>query len=94
MQIPRFACAQPNSLTIFQIFEQSQLAEEIGAAIHITPNADSILRRLGVRHEEKGAVKLLQVCFAKQNHVLNTMTFLCMTDALLRLQVQPTQRHP
>ena len=54
-------CALAQSAdTGVQIFEQSQLAEEVGAAIHITPNANSILQRLGVRQEEKGAVKLLQ----------------------------------
>lgn len=63
-------CPWPDLLMGFQIFEQSELAEEIGAAIHITPNADSILRRLDVRHEEKGAVKLLQVCSSKRDHML------------------------
>lgn len=44
-----------------QIYEQSQLANEIGAAIHIVPNANSTLRRMGINHEERGAIKLLQV---------------------------------
>lgn len=44
-----------------QIYEQSQLANEIGAAIHITPNANSILSQLGIDHEEQGGTRLRQV---------------------------------
>ncbi|KAK5047454.1 hypothetical protein LTR84_006550 [Exophiala bonariae] len=43
-----------------QVFEQSQLAEEAGAAIHMSPNANGILLSLGVNVEERGATKLLQ----------------------------------
>ncbi|KAL3462042.1 hypothetical protein BJX64DRAFT_277459 [Aspergillus heterothallicus] len=38
-----------------QIFEQSQLATETGAAIHLAPNANGLLRRLGIFAEEFGA---------------------------------------
>ncbi|ESZ95992.1 hypothetical protein SBOR_3612 [Sclerotinia borealis F-4128] len=37
------------------IFEQSQFASEYGAAIHIQPNSNGILRRLGIFLEESGA---------------------------------------
>lgn len=37
------------------IFEQSQFASEYGAAIHIQPNANGILRRLNIFLEESGA---------------------------------------
>ncbi|KAL2812178.1 hypothetical protein BJX63DRAFT_397188 [Aspergillus granulosus] len=37
------------------IFEQSQLATETGAAIHLAPNANGLLRRLGIFAEEFGA---------------------------------------
>ncbi|KAF5872860.1 putative fad binding domain protein [Botrytis fragariae] len=40
------------------IFEQSQFASEYGAAIHIQPNSNGILRRLGVFLEESGANSL------------------------------------
>ncbi|TGO91235.1 hypothetical protein BPOR_0034g00020 [Botrytis porri] len=40
------------------IFEQTQFASEYGAAIHIQPNANGILRRLGVFLEESGANSL------------------------------------
>ncbi|KAM0170640.1 hypothetical protein ACHAPF_008832 [Botrytis cinerea] len=40
------------------IFEQSQFASEYGAAIHIQPNANGILKRLGVFLEESGANSL------------------------------------
>ncbi|KAJ5218220.1 uncharacterized protein N7498_000319 [Penicillium cinerascens] len=45
------------------IYERSQLANEIGAAIHITPNANSILSQLGVDHEEQGGTRLEQIRF-------------------------------
>jgi len=37
------------------IFEQSQLASELGAAIHLQPNSNGILRRLGIYAEKFGA---------------------------------------
>ena len=44
-----------------QIFEQSRFANETGAAIHLAPNANGILRRLGVFAEDTGANLLNQV---------------------------------
>ena len=44
-----------------QIFEQSRLADEVGAAIHTTPNATSILERLGVDPRKSGAVPIKRV---------------------------------
>ncbi|TQB74994.1 hypothetical protein MPDQ_003790 [Monascus purpureus] len=38
-----------------QVFEQSALATETGAALHIPPNANGILRRLGIFADEFGA---------------------------------------
>ncbi|KAL3472366.1 hypothetical protein BJX99DRAFT_272971 [Aspergillus californicus] len=38
-----------------RIFEQSQLATETGAAIHLAPNANGLLRRLGIFAEKFGA---------------------------------------
>lgn len=40
-----------------EVFEQSRLAQETGAAIHLAPNANGLLRRLGLRPEEHGAVE-------------------------------------
>lgn len=37
------------------IFEQSRFASEAGAAIHLAPNSNGILRRLGIFAEESGA---------------------------------------
>lgn len=37
------------------ILEQSRFATEAGAAIHLAPNANGILRRLGIFAEERGA---------------------------------------
>lgn len=39
-----------------KIFEQSRFAEELGAAIHLAPNSNSILRRLGIFAERFGSV--------------------------------------
>ena len=38
-----------------KIFEQSRMASEIGAAICVFPNADSILKRMGVDVRDCGA---------------------------------------
>ncbi|EAW22075.1 putative salicylate hydroxylase [Aspergillus fischeri NRRL 181] len=38
-----------------QIFEQSQLAVETGAALHLAPNANGILKRLGIDAQQLGA---------------------------------------
>jgi 2-polyprenyl-6-methoxyphenol hydroxylase-like FAD-dependent oxidoreductase len=45
-----------------EIFEQSRFANEIGAAIHMTPNATGILKQIGVDPRDSGAVHLDQVC--------------------------------
>jgi 2-polyprenyl-6-methoxyphenol hydroxylase-like FAD-dependent oxidoreductase len=37
------------------LFERSQLAKEVGAAIHLAPNCHGILRRFGVYSETFGA---------------------------------------
>lgn len=47
---------------MFQIFEQSRLATETGAALHLAPNANGILRRLGICAEEFGANTFERVC--------------------------------
>lgn len=47
---------QPN-----QVFERSRFANEIGAAIHLSPNANGVLKRLGVDAEQFGAVETEQV---------------------------------
>ncbi|KAJ9609569.1 hypothetical protein H2200_005896 [Cladophialophora chaetospira] len=44
------------NVTIQQIFEQSRLASEYGAAINVAPNALGVLLRLGVDPAEAGAV--------------------------------------
>ncbi|KAK8191518.1 uncharacterized protein BKA78DRAFT_282581 [Phyllosticta capitalensis] len=37
------------------IFEQSAFANELGAAVHLAPNTNGVLRRIGLRAEEFGA---------------------------------------
>ncbi len=41
------------------IFEQSRMAQETRAAIHLAPNSNGLLRRLGLRAEDFGAVECL-----------------------------------
>lgn len=38
-----------------QIFEQSQFASELGAAVHLAPNSNGILKRLGIYAEDFGS---------------------------------------
>lgn len=38
-----------------QIFEQSRLATKTGAALHLAPKANGILKRLGICAEQFGA---------------------------------------
>lgn len=41
------------------VYEQSRLAQETGAAIHIAPNCNGLLQRLGVQPRDQGSVELL-----------------------------------
>lgn len=43
------------------IFEQSSFAREAGAAVHIAPNANGVLKRLGIRTEDIEANKMEKV---------------------------------
>lgn len=42
-----------------EVFEQSSLSHETGAAVHLGPNCNGLLRRLGLRAETIGAVECL-----------------------------------
>jgi 2-polyprenyl-6-methoxyphenol hydroxylase-like FAD-dependent oxidoreductase len=44
-----------------EVYEQSRFNNEIGAAIHITPNAMGALRYIGIDPRDSGAVPLVQV---------------------------------
>jgi 2-polyprenyl-6-methoxyphenol hydroxylase-like FAD-dependent oxidoreductase len=39
------------------LLEQSRFANELGAAVHLAPNANGLLRRMGLKPEDHGAVK-------------------------------------
>lgn len=60
--------------TCSQLYEQSRFANEIGAAIHMVPNAVGLLRRLGVYVEEEGAVELKQTRLIKYSGELLSTT--------------------
>ncbi|KAK0756061.1 hypothetical protein N5P37_011434, partial [Trichoderma harzianum] len=47
------------------VYEQSAFLSEVGAAIHITPNANSVLHHLGIDHENGGGSCLGMVRFYK-----------------------------
>ena len=44
-----------------QVFEQSRFANEVGAAIHLTPNASGIMYQLGLNPSDHGAIPVIQV---------------------------------
>ncbi|KAJ6029972.1 uncharacterized protein N7446_000965 [Penicillium canescens] len=44
-----------------ELFERSRFANEVGAAIHLSPNANGVLRRLGIQAEDFGAVEAEQL---------------------------------
>lgn len=48
-------------LSALQVFEQSRLASETGAAIHIVPNANSVIQKIGTDVAESGANLLEKV---------------------------------
>lgn len=41
-----------------QLYEQSRFANETGAAVHLAPNSNGVLRRWGIFAEEFGAVRM------------------------------------
>ena len=41
------------------VYEQSRMAQEAGAAIHIAPNCNGLLQRLGINPRDHGSVELL-----------------------------------
>jgi 2-polyprenyl-6-methoxyphenol hydroxylase-like FAD-dependent oxidoreductase len=51
-----------------KIYEQSRMASEIGAAICVFPNADSVLKRIGVDVGDCGANLDKQVCSWSLEH--------------------------
>ncbi len=53
-------------LTRMQIFEQSQFASELGAAVHLAPNANGILKRLGIHAEDFGSNPMQVVSFQRR----------------------------
>lgn len=44
-----------------EVYEQSRLAKELGAAIHMVPNAMGVLKQLGIDVADSGAVPCSQV---------------------------------
>jgi glycine/D-amino acid oxidase-like deaminating enzyme len=53
------------------LLEQSRFANEVGAAMHLAPNANGILRRLGIFAETIGANVFERVCSSKLNVLLD-----------------------
>jgi hypothetical protein len=44
-----------------QVLEQSRLANELGAAVHLAPNSNGLLRRIGLYAEDYGANPMQRV---------------------------------
>ncbi|KEF61799.1 uncharacterized protein A1O9_03369 [Exophiala aquamarina CBS 119918] len=54
-----------------EVYEQSRLANEIGAAIHMVPNAVGVLKPLGIDVADSGAIPCAQtVLFTANNEVM------------------------
>ncbi|KAF2021434.1 FAD/NAD(P)-binding domain-containing protein, partial [Aaosphaeria arxii CBS 175.79] len=49
------------------LYEQSRFANELGAAVHLAPNASSLLRRVGINPEDQGANPTLSLAQYKPN---------------------------
>ena len=47
--------------TSVQLYERSQFANEVGAAIHVGPNADLVLQMLGFDHKRAGLMAVEEV---------------------------------
>lgn len=69
-----------------QLFERSRFANEIGAAIHLTPNANSVLTRLGIDAMEFGAVEAELVRQCPQGFVLGLTISRCASIRLPETQ--------
>lgn len=52
-----------------EVYEQSRLANEIGAAIHMVPNAGGVLKQLGIDVADSGAVSCAQVSRVRAYHL-------------------------
>lgn len=53
------------------LLEQSRFANEVGAAMHLAPNANGLLRRLGIFAETIGANVFERVCSCKLDVLLD-----------------------
>jgi len=58
---PATRSALAQTLTAAQIYEQSSFKTELGAAIHLAPNSNGVLKRLGIDAESFGANECEQV---------------------------------
>jgi len=61
----------------YQLFEQSRFANETGAAIHLAPNCNGILRRLGLYAENIGGNVMLGVGSRPFSELLGFSTKSC-----------------
>ena len=57
-----------------QLFERTAGPNEIGAAINVTYNADSVLKRIGIDVADNGGVKFETVCDDQQPGCTNWCT--------------------
>lgn len=55
---------------VVTLFEQSRFANELGAAVHLAPNANGLLRRIGLYAENIGANLMERVRAAARSRVL------------------------
>lgn len=80
-----------------QLLEQSRFAQELGAAVHLAPNSNGILRRLGIYAEAFGAdtMNVVRGPYYTLSNVVATNVFQfteCKADSSLVRSV-PTRPH-
>ena len=73
-----------DALLTIQIFEQSNLATETGAAIHLAPNSNGLLRRLGIFAEEFGANLMERVNFVLADSMGRFVANVCPGSGVYR----------
>ena len=56
------------------VLEQSRFANEIGAAVHLAPNCNGILKRIGIEAENFGANEMRRVCSITTSYITRKLT--------------------
>jgi 2-polyprenyl-6-methoxyphenol hydroxylase-like FAD-dependent oxidoreductase len=77
------------------VLEQSRFANEVGAALHLAPNANGLLRRIGIHAEDIGAnlMESVRTCLIVHDHE-GALTLSSIDHGIRRHQHSPAGRRP